>query len=383
MTDFSDAAILREATAFWWAFVPPLALQATVTLLAAAAIDAVLPRRAWPELRAALWVVALARLIVPAEVLSVWQAASLALPYWPRSIDTVAFASADAESAAIAGAETAFLVWATGAAAFVAIGVFHYAALARSLRARARAAWPSGLQARFDAAAGRAGLARTPQVLSAPAVRSPCVVGILRPLVLLPAHVETRYSPEQLDHVLLHEFTHVKHRDALWDALVCALTAVYWFHPLVWIAGFRLAALREQCCDRAVVRRLDGDARAYRDTLLDVALRLVEQPRPRVHGFISPRSQLLARLRLLERARPERARARLVTTGLVAVVLFAAFVPVAPFSGAAVAEVGALLERPPGCLLLRYEIYRRLAAERAGADAAPSEAHSPPPGESP
>lgn len=201
--------------------------------------------------------------------------------------------------------------------------------------------------------------------------------------MLLPADVETRCSPAQLDHVLLHEFIHVKHRDALWDALVCAVTAVYWFHPLVWIAGFRLAALREQCCDRAVVRPLDGDARAYRETLLDLALRLIESPSPRNIGFVSPRSQLLARLRLRERARPERARARLVTTGLVAALLFAAFVPVAPLSSAAVAEVGALLERPPGCLLLRYEIYRRLAAERADADAAPKEAPSPPPGKSP
>lgn len=111
MPDSSAAAILREATALWWAIVPPLALQATVTLLAAAALDALLPRRAWPELRAAVWVVALARLIVPADLLSVWHAASLALPYWPRAIDAGDFADADAESAAIAGAEAAFVVW--------------------------------------------------------------------------------------------------------------------------------------------------------------------------------------------------------------------------------------------------------------------------------
>jgi len=47
-------------------------------------------------------------------------------------------------------------------------------------------------------------------------IRSPILLGIVRPLILLPPAALTGWSPEQLEMVLLHELVHVRR----WDNLV-------------------------------------------------------------------------------------------------------------------------------------------------------------------
>ncbi|MBV8949645.1 MAG: hypothetical protein JOZ99_02130, partial [Actinobacteria bacterium] len=62
----------------------------------------------------------------------------------------------------------------------------------------------------------------------------------------------------ELAAVLRHELTHARRHDNLiWlvhELASCAL----WFHPLVWVAGNRLALYRELSCDESVVREARG-----------------------------------------------------------------------------------------------------------------------------
>jgi beta-lactamase regulating signal transducer with metallopeptidase domain len=52
----------------------------------------------------------------------------------------------------------------------------------------------------------------------------------------------------------MHEVTHARRRDNLirliYELGLCAL----WFHPLIWIAGSRLALYRELSCDESVIQ---------------------------------------------------------------------------------------------------------------------------------
>jgi murein DD-endopeptidase MepM/ murein hydrolase activator NlpD len=56
-----------------------------------------------------------------------------------------------------------------------------------------------------------------------------------------------------LESVIAHEMAHVAHWDSLWLGLQHVLQAVYFFHPLVWMAGARLDTERERLCDATVV----------------------------------------------------------------------------------------------------------------------------------
>ena len=66
-------------------------------------------------------------------------------------------------------------------------------------------------------------------VYVAPALPSPCLVGLFFPAVYVTE--ETAANPAMLRHVLAHELTHYNHRDHLWSVLRGAALAVHWWNP--------------------------------------------------------------------------------------------------------------------------------------------------------
>jgi TonB family protein len=82
---------------------------------------------------------------------------------------------------------------------------------------------------------------------------APGVFGILRPVLLLPAGLELRLTPEELASVIAHETAHARHRDNLTASLHALISAVFWFHPFVWWIGRRMSDERERAADEAAV----------------------------------------------------------------------------------------------------------------------------------
>jgi beta-lactamase regulating signal transducer with metallopeptidase domain/uncharacterized GH25 family protein/thiol-disulfide isomerase/thioredoxin len=99
---------------------------------------------------------------------------------------------------------------------------------------------------------------------------SPMVVGILRPLILLPKSADG-WDPEQCRLILTHELSHIQRNDLLSEFLASIACAIYWFNPLAWMATHQLKKLREIACDDAVVTQT-AQAAVYAEMLLDVAL---------------------------------------------------------------------------------------------------------------
>jgi len=90
--------------------------------------------------------------------------------------------------------------------------------------------------------------------------RSPAVRGVLYPRIVLPIGVDRLLSQREIDAVLIHELAHARRRDNLirlfYESSLCAL----WFHPLVWLAGARIALYRELSCDDSVIHHAHGQA---------------------------------------------------------------------------------------------------------------------------
>ncbi|TGA97469.1 BlaR1 family beta-lactam sensor/signal transducer [Sporolactobacillus shoreae] len=103
-------------------------------------------------------------------------------------------------------------------------------------------------------------------------IKSPITFGLFKTYTVLPAQVDKQFSVKELEHIFLHELSHVKHRDILANYLMCTFKLIYWFNPLVWI-GFREMKLdREIACDISVLELLDKRGRSeYGYTLLDFA----------------------------------------------------------------------------------------------------------------
>ncbi|HTM25283.1 MAG TPA: M56 family metallopeptidase [Vicinamibacterales bacterium] len=121
------------------------------------------------------------------------------------------------------------------------------------------------------------------EMRSSSGLLEPGVVGLSHPVLLLPAGIVERLTPEQLEAVVAHERCHVRRRDNLTAALHMFVEAVFWFHPLVWWIGARLVAERERACDEAVLS--EGlQPRDYADAILNVCKLYVESPLACVSG---------------------------------------------------------------------------------------------------
>jgi TonB family protein len=97
----------------------------------------------------------------------------------------------------------------------------------------------------------------------------PLTWGFLRPLVILPS-AAADWQEDRRRIVLSHEFAHIARND--WFLQVCAelARAVYWFHPLVWVAAERLRQESELACDDAVLNS-GIQPSEYANQLLDLA----------------------------------------------------------------------------------------------------------------
>ena len=161
-----------------------------------------------------------------------------------------------------------FPVWLGGALAvliLLAVGLARIMWLDRVTRPMQDEAWLTLI----EELSLELGLHRHVRLLQAGGPAMPMTWGIRRPAILLPAEADG-WSAERRRDVLLHELAHVKRHDFLIQLIARVACAVYWFHPLVWLAATRLREERERACDDHVLRA-GATPSAYATHLLEIA----------------------------------------------------------------------------------------------------------------
>lgn len=128
------------------------------------------------------------------------------------------------------------------------------------------------------------GLARATRLVSGSASLEPGIVGVLRPVMFLPAGIAERLNDSQLSAVMLHELCHLRRRDNLAAVLHMLVESVFWFHPVVWWMGTQLIDERERACDEEVLA-LGSDPQAYAEGILKVCEFYLETPLVCVAGI--------------------------------------------------------------------------------------------------
>jgi beta-lactamase regulating signal transducer with metallopeptidase domain len=104
-------------------------------------------------------------------------------------------------------------------------------------------------------------------------IAAPVLVGILRPMILLPPAAVMGWSPYEVEMVLLHELAHVRRWDNLVNLLQRLVESLLFFHPAVWLVSNWVRREREACCDSIVVGHTD-QPQAYAEMLLAFAARV-------------------------------------------------------------------------------------------------------------
>lgn len=118
-------------------------------------------------------------------------------------------------------------------------------------------------------------------VYQAEGIRSPFLLGWVRPKIYVPYGLE----PDTLGYVLCHERIHLKRGDNYWKTLAWAALCLHWFNPLVWLAFRLMTRDMEMSCDERVLAENGQISKAYSLSLLSFAAnRRLPAPSPLAFG---------------------------------------------------------------------------------------------------
>ncbi|MDD6038690.1 MAG: M56 family metallopeptidase [bacterium] len=100
------------------------------------------------------------------------------------------------------------------------------------------------------------------------AVKTPFIMGVIRPGIYLPSTL----SEGEINYILAHEEAHLKRFDHLWKPIGYLILCVYWFQPLCWIAYMLMCKDIELACDEKVIKDMSfEDKKNYSKVLLSCA----------------------------------------------------------------------------------------------------------------
>ena len=378
---------INNIALLWWNWMAAMFWQVGLLVILIACIDAIIKKWAWPQLRYAIWLLVILKLVLPPSISTQDSLTAKLQPIAGQIISRVVSESTNAaerlsttvvpEQAAavplIIGpieplnrlpglttkdevsieASTALpmserLTWHAYAVAIWVLGVFvldlwlllKLRILCKGpLNSRPGSGLPQSFHSTMSRCAGQLKLRRVPNVVVTDKVVCPAVFGAFRPVLLMPEGYLSRLSRKDAEHMVLHELAHIKRGDPIIHSLCILVQILYWFNPLLWLVRRQIHHLRELCCDATVARLLRDKTTEYRETLMDVARRfLAESVEPGLGllGLFEDSNRLLVRLNWLEK-KTWRYRKMKNLTVITIVILMAAFI--LPMAKAQVAPV--------------------------------------------
>lgn len=203
--------------------------------------------------------------------------------------------STDNESLSIAGY---FLlgIWLLGILAIL-ISMFKSSLRLRTLEKSALPLQSPKVRKLYNHCLEETKIRRTIPVNSSAFLKSPMIVGLLKPRIYLPIHLISDCSESDIRYMLLHELQHYKHQDAIVGYLMNLAATLYWFNPLVWYARKEMRNDREVACDTSVLNMLEKDTyKDYGNTLINFAEKVSLAPFPFAAGLGGNMKQMSRRI---------------------------------------------------------------------------------------
>lgn len=122
----------------------------------------------------------------------------------------------------------------------------------------------------YDELAKIAGTNRRVPVYISQSLASPCIIGVINPIIILTENIIQ--DPKATRLALIHEMVHYKQKDNIIRFIEFTLCIIYWFNPLVWLAAHAARNDAELACDSIVLKKLNpSEHYNYCLTLLSIA----------------------------------------------------------------------------------------------------------------
>ncbi|PSR55429.1 hypothetical protein AHMF7605_18920 [Adhaeribacter arboris] len=128
-------------------------------------------------------------------------------------------------------------------------------------------------------------------------VKTPLVIGYLKPIILLPFGTIASLSPEQVEAILAHELAHIYRKDYLFNMLQAFVEILFFFNPAIWWMSDYVRVERENCCDDQAIA-VCGNPLIYARALASLETIAVKSPRLTL-AFAGKDGSLLGRIKRL------------------------------------------------------------------------------------
>jgi beta-lactamase regulating signal transducer with metallopeptidase domain len=367
-------AILDGLSRLWWSWMNPMAWQVTIVIAFVWLLDRLLARWGNHNVRYVLWLLVLAKLLLPPSIASPVGIAQLmntdavtsyitgstvfesgdpvdtAIPTNSRVVvrqsdlerERLLSTSSDGSPAAYGSVITSGLSLHTALMLAWMAGVFFFGGwilaqsrLLRRIRTHGNSDVPTWLQQASERAARHIGIKNAPEILLLPGIGSPGVFGLFQPVIFLPEGQISTMSPGDAENIFLHELAHIRRGDLAVQLATLVLQLVYWFHPAVWLAASKTHRLREFCCDASVMASESTSAPQYRRTLLVIAGITPGEPEPVALGLLGltgDTALLVDRLRHITRITPKLRRRRTLVSISTVLLVASCVLPMAPMA---------------------------------------------------
>ncbi len=87
-----------------------------------------------------------------------------------------------------------------------------------------------------------------------PGLKGPAAAGFIRPWVLIPKNLFQHMDPSEFRAVVLHEWAHIRNRDALFSLMGESVTLLYWWNPFLWRMQHQRQRLPERIGDETAAQ---------------------------------------------------------------------------------------------------------------------------------
>ncbi|RYY46706.1 MAG: hypothetical protein EOO06_13945 [Chitinophagaceae bacterium] len=146
------------------------------------------------------------------------------------------------------------------------------------------------------------GIKRKVKIWCSAHITSPVTFGFFKPVILLPVAMVNQLNLQQTESLIVHELTHIRNNDYLFNWFLLASEAMFFFNPFVKIVSQKIKRERERCCDVQVLQ-FNYPAISYAEALLFIA----SQQRMKGSGMsmaaVNKKVELLDRIRFFSDAR--------------------------------------------------------------------------------
>ncbi|MFC1841144.1 M56 family metallopeptidase [Thermodesulfobacteriota bacterium] len=344
-------AQLNDIAQVWWQWMGSMFWQVSLLIIVVTALDMLIRKWAWPQVRYALWVLVFIKLIIPPT----WQMPTSIVSWLqPRVEQQISVQVGTTDEAA--NSQNALLLqndekeavletvsWKTWLLSGWISGVLTFSLLlARKMlqfrnghRAQVKENIPKWFKEVMTKTTSKLKLKKIPSVVFSKDVKSPAVYGLIKQSLILPEGYMEKLSKEQAEHVLMHELCHLQRGDLLVHWFCILIQIIYWFNPLLIWSRRQMRNICEICCDLSVANVLKEKTAAYRETLIKTARELfTESMEPSIGflGIFEEPFRLVPRLKWLEKRSWENRKRRIATTIFTSLFMIICLMPMAGIS---------------------------------------------------